>query len=88
MNSSSSFYSFLTDLDAFVLAEFVNDVCQHVLLVEHPFYGEDYGVCVMFPEHEVAFRSGFYDIDDLVSNSDYKPFLVDGELKLGYELQG
>jgi hypothetical protein len=86
--NSSSFYSFLTNDDAFVLAEFFNDIRQYVVLVEHPFHGEDYGVCVMFPEHKVAFRSGFYDIDDLVSNSDYMPFFADGELKLAYELQG
>jgi hypothetical protein len=86
--NSFSFYSFLTDNDALVLTEFVNDVYQYVVLVEHPFHGEDYGICVMFPEYDVAFRSNFFDIDDLTSNPDYMPIFADGKLQIAFELQG
>ena len=82
----TAFYSYLTSNGASVLNEFLNDAHQNVILAEHPRYGEDGGVCTMFPEYEVAFRTDFYDTEDLTARGDYQPLLLDGELKFAYEV--
>ena len=82
----TALYSYLTSNSASVLNEFRNDAHQIVILAEHPRYGEDGGICIMFPEHEVAFRTDFFDTEDLLARGDYQPLLLDGELKFAYEV--
>ena len=82
----TAFYSYLTSNGASVLNEFLNDAHQNVILAEHPRYGEYGGVCVMFPKYEVAFRTDFFDTEDLLARGDYQPLLFDGELKFAYEV--
>ena len=79
-------YSYLVANDAFVLAKFTNDAAQEVVLVEHPIYGDDAGILVMFPKYAVAFETDFFDIGDLTSVSDYQPLYIDEDLKFAYEV--
>jgi hypothetical protein len=45
--------------------EFKNDIGQRITFFEDPTLGEEGCVWVAFPEHSVAFRSNFYETDDM-----------------------
>ena len=79
-------YSYLMSEGAFVLCRFTNDAAQEVILVEHPIYGDDAGILVMFPKYAVAFETDFFDIGDLAESKEYQPLYIDEDLKFAYEV--
>lgn len=79
-------YKKLKDLNPFRFYGFTNTIGQRVDLLEDPLRGEDAPIIVSFPDKKKAFYTDFYDTEDLMQGSDYEPVLVDGELKLVYEL--
>jgi len=83
------YYDFVVSKDAFVYGTIMNELYQRVQFIEHPIYGDEHEVIVAFPDHKVAFDSGFWDCDDMRSetSTDYRPFLDDGKLKLGFEIE-
>lgn len=71
-------YKKLLSADPTVYAEFTNKVGQKIQLVEHPYLGDAHPVLVLFPEHQKAFESEFYDTHDLIGSDeyfDYQPVL-------------
>jgi len=85
---AEEYYEFLTENKAFVLGEMMNELDQKVVFMEHPIYGDEHEVIVAFPDHELAFDSGFMDCHDM-SNPDskeYRPFFVDSTFMLGFEI--
>ena len=55
-------------LDATILNasdDFKNDLGQRITFFEDPTLGDEGCVWVAFPEHSVAFRSDFYETDDM-----------------------
>jgi len=79
-------YSYLIANDAFVLHRFTNDAAQEVVLVEHPIYGDDAGIVVMFPEYAVAFATDFFEISELAETKEYQPLYFDEYIRFGYEV--
>lgn len=80
-------YNDIMSKKPYVYDGFVNSMNQMVVLLEHPTEGDDAPVIVSFPEHGVMFDSGFMETDDMKNmDGDYVPHLVDGEMKLSYEL--
>ena len=66
----------LMESDPFIYHEFTNVKGQKILLVEHPYQGDEYPVIIIFPVFEKAFCSEFYDCDDLIGYDgyiDYQP---------------
>ena len=47
--------------------EFKNDLGQSITFFEDPTLGEEGFIWVAFPEHSVAFRSDFYETDDMTT---------------------
>jgi len=47
--------------------DFKNDLGQRITFYEDPTLGEDGCVWVSFPDYSVAFRSTFYDLDDMTA---------------------
>ena len=57
-------------LDATILDasnDFKNNLGQRITFYEDPTLGEDGCVWVAFPDYSVAFRSTFYELDDMTS---------------------
>ncbi len=55
-------------LDATILDasnDFKNDLGQRITFFEDPTLGDEGFVWVVFPEHSVAFRSDFFETDDM-----------------------
>jgi hypothetical protein len=83
----------LQEFEPSVYHEMINSQGHHILFVEHPFFGDEYPVIIMFTEHEKAFNSEFYDLDDMLAeHGEYEPLLItDEEEKIqcvfGYELK-
>lgn len=72
--------------------EFTNELGQKIEFYEHPFYGDEAPVILVFPEHELAFDSDFFDIEDMTYQEegvdmDYVPRLVDGECLMKFETE-
>ena len=77
----------LMELAPTIYEEIVNSMGQKVQLAEHPLYGDEVAVIVIFPEHKKAFSSDFFDTDDMLDpEGDYVPHLVDDKLVYTYEL--
>jgi len=86
MKNPEKYYAALRKHNAFVIAEKVNSIGQQFQVLEHPTKGDEAPVIVMFPRHEVAFDSDFFEADDLIAGEDYEPHFVDGKLLHRYEL--
>jgi len=57
-------------LDATILDasnDFKNDLGQRITFFEDPTLGDEGFVWVVFPEHSVAFRSDFFETDDMTA---------------------
>lgn len=83
-------YSKYTDLvadNAYAYASFTNSQGDEVVLMEHPKYGEEVPVLVAFPKQDKAFCSDFHDTFELEDGGEYEPCLVEGELKMKWELE-
>jgi hypothetical protein len=89
MNKTHKFYQNLVSNNATLLAKMTNELGQEVHFLEHPIHGDIFPIIVAFPTENAAFISAFYDLDDMMhlDHSEYRPFLVDGELRMGYELE-
>lgn len=87
--NAQKLYTKLIENDAFVYRTMLNEKGQKIVFYEHPFYGDSAPVMVAFPEYKLAFTSDFYDIYDManIDHSEYRPFLVDNQMIMGYELQ-
>jgi hypothetical protein len=83
------YYSLMAEMKATVYATMVNEHNQKIEFLEHPIHGDCFPIIVAFPEEKVAFSSHFYDLDDMMNaeHSDYRPFLVDGKLLMGFEVE-
>lgn len=57
----------LIDYNAQVLGEFTNDLGQRMRFYEDPVYGEDADILVGFIDFGVAFRTGFFDLNDMTA---------------------
>lgn len=69
INPSTDYLNLLRN-DATILDasnDFKNDMGQRITFYEDPILGEDGQVWVAFPDHSVAFRSGFYDLSDMTA---------------------
>jgi hypothetical protein len=62
--------------NATILSEFTNRQGKKVLLVEHPFYGDEHPIVILFPTERLAFNSGKNEVDDMFKTSDYEPYLI------------
>ena len=61
-----------------------NSLGQEIIFVEHPIHGDEVPVIVMFPDQERAFRTDFFELDDMTAeHGEYEPRLIDGELCYG-----
>lgn len=69
------------------LDEFTNYLGQKMVFLEHPTRGDSYPVIVLFVEEKLAFNSGLMDTDDFWLCSDYEPVLVDGVMKMRWEVE-
>ena len=70
MKSINPNADYLNLLDATILDstnEFKNDLGQRITFFEDPILGEDGKVWVAFRDYSVAFRSDFYDLDDMTA---------------------
>jgi hypothetical protein len=82
----------LQSLSPTILSQFKNKRGQEIQLIEHPIYGEEHPVIIMFLDYKVAFNSEFWDTEDIYKTSDYEPFLKkdkNGEFQclFAYELR-
>lgn len=72
------YYAALMKRDPFVYSTIINSKGQKVNLVEHPVEGDVAEVIAMFPEKELAFDTGFWETDDMMSDDkDYEPSVDD-----------
>jgi hypothetical protein len=62
--------------NATILSEFTNKQGKNVQLAEHPFYGDEFPIVILFPSERLAFNSGKNDIEDMFKTSDYEPYLI------------
>jgi hypothetical protein len=87
MKNPEKVFKRLVDENASLLSSMTNEMQQRVEFYEHPTYGDMYPVIVSFPDFKLAFVSEFYDLDDMMSEStdEYRPFLINNDLVLGYE---
>lgn len=67
--------------------EFINSQGKKIIFCEHPFYGDEYPVLVVFPDDKVAFVSDFFEtIDMMAEHKEYEPVLIDGGICIyGFE---
>jgi len=79
-------YSRLIALNPTVYATLTNREGQQMDLVEHPLRGEDHPVIILYHAEKLAFCSDFYDTDDLLTNEDYQPIYIHGDMLLSYEI--
>jgi len=86
---AKNYYEFLTNNNAFTYGKMMNEENQQVAFMEHPFHGDEHEVIVAFPDLGIAFDSGFFDCDDMRNpdSAAYRPFFVDGQFMLGFELE-
>jgi hypothetical protein len=89
MKNPNKFYEFLQQNNAFSYDQISNELGQKVVFYEHPIHGDEFPVIVAFPDQQVAFVSDFYDLDDMTQEDslEYRPFLWNMELLLGFELE-
>lgn len=83
------YYSLMTEMQATVYATMTNELNQKIEFLEHPIHGDIFPIIVAFPEEKVAFPSDFYDLDDMMNaeHSEYRPFLIEGKMQLGFEIE-
>ena len=81
------YYNLMAEMKATVLGSMFNELNQELIFLEHPIHGDIFPIIVAFPEQQVAFPSDFYDLDDMMNaeHSEYRPFLIEGEMKLGFD---
>jgi hypothetical protein len=86
----------LTEMNPTRLGGMTNAIGQKVEFFEHPILGEEASIIAVF-DNEIAFSTGFYDLVDMTPRAieirgefirldDYEPFVVDGQLKFGFEM--
>ena len=90
MNKAKNYYEFLVEKSAMALGDMLNEKDQMVVFLEHPIHGDEHEVIVAFPDYKMAFDSGFWDCHDMSNpdSKDYRPFFVNGQFMLGFELEG
>jgi hypothetical protein len=77
-------YESLMSYNPFELGAMTNSIGQAIRFVEHPTKGEDNEVIAVCDELQLAFDSGFYEIDDMVAeHREYEPLFINGTLQIG-----
>jgi|NOAtaT_6_FD_contig_21_9311423_length_885_multi_11_in_0_out_0_2 hypothetical protein len=67
--------------------QMTNSKGQSMTFFEHPTFGEEYPVIVVFTKERKAFCSDFFDTSDMWKGSDYEPVLkADGTCCCAFEL--
>lgn len=101
MRNPKELFEFLKETNATILGDFRNDLGQYMEFYEHPIYGEDADVLVLFPNYGVAFSTGFFDLEDMTTtyhsigmfldskneDMDYVPRFLDGKMLLKFEAE-
>lgn len=77
-------YRRVMDQNPTELGRIENTIGQEIIFYEHPILGDESTIIIVFDT--LAFDSGFYDLDDLMENIDYMPFIIENELYYGYEV--
>lgn len=87
MSPSEKYFHKLMDHNLTLYDEMTNEMGQRVEFYEHPIYGDEHPVIIVFPDERVAFTSDFYETDDMMDEQgDYRPFFYHSTLYYGYEL--
>lgn len=84
-------YRFTLANRAHILGAMRNQLNQVVVFVEDPIEGEDETIICTFPELRVAFRSDFYELDDMMArHGEYAPCYSakDAEFMCYFEMEG
>lgn len=77
-------YNKLMSLEPYVLGELKNSIGQVITFVEHPTRGDEYPVICVCNELQLAEKSDFYEIDDMIAtHKEYEPLFIDGKLQIG-----
>jgi hypothetical protein len=81
---AKTFYKELKLNKPTVYEAFTNSHGQVVVLVEHPWKGDEYPVIAMFPELQMAFKTEFFDTEDMLAeHKEYEPYFYNGKIKYG-----
>lgn len=67
--------------EPYMLDEMTNTQGLRIEFYEHPVFGDEVPVLVVFPAEKLAFISDFYETDDMMANGDYEPQLMDDQGK-------
>ena len=71
----------------YMLDEMVNSQGLRIEFYEHPVHGDGAPVLVVFPAERLAFRSDFYETDDMAYvGSDYEPQLIGQDCVCAFEV--
>lgn len=65
--------------EPYMLDEMTNTQGLRIEFYEHPVFGDEVPVLVVFPAEGLAFISDFYETDDMMANGDYEPQLMDDQ---------
>lgn len=65
--------------EPYMLDEMTNTQGLRIEFYEHPSLGDEAPVLVVFPAEKLAFSSDFYETDDMMTNGDYEPQLMDDQ---------
>lgn len=65
--------------EPYMYDEIINTQGLRVQFYEHPVWGDEFPVLVVFPAEKLAFCSEFFDTDDMMANGDYEPQLMDDQ---------
>lgn len=87
MSPAEKYFHKLMDHNLTLYDEMTNEMGQRVEFYEHPIYGDEHPVIIIFPDERVAYDSDFFETDDMMNeDGDYRPFFYHSKLTLGYEL--
>ena len=94
-------FEFLKNHNATCLGNHRNDLGQVMEFYEHPIYGDESPIYVLFPNYEVAFNSGYFDLEDMTAtyhsigmflnekdeDMGYVPRFLDGKMIFKFEVE-
>lgn len=66
---------------------FINSFKQEIDFYENPLCGDESPVIAVYHEHELAYDTEFYDLDNFYEDSDYNPVLVYAGIFCEYEFK-
>ena len=79
-------YSKLMNLNPTKYGEIMNNKGQLIEFYENPIYGQDEPVIAVCHALQVASRTDFFELDDMIAtHGEYTPLFIDGAIHYGYE---